>query len=183
MTRTGRRMMNRFARFARNARGVAAVEFALIAPVMLVLYMGTVEFQDYFTMDRKLTATTSAAADVVSQDDVITNSEIGDIFSAISTMMTPYDSSALKLRVSRVDIDSDSNVTVGWSDGQNYAPRAIGSTYPLPVNLVVKNSSYIVAESQFTYKAALGEYIPGGITLKRVFYVNPRYVDQVMRTP
>lgn len=183
MSRIRNRIMNRFGRFRRDRQGVAAVEFALIAPLMLTLYLGTVEFQDYFTMDRKLTATTSAAADVISQDDDVTNAEIGDIFAAVSTMMTPYDGSSLKLRVTGVSINDVGLVTVDWSDGQNYAPLAVGSTFPLPANLVINNMSYIVSESSYTYKAVLSEFMPSGITLNRVFYVNPRYVDKVRRSP
>ena len=168
-------------RFRGDRKGVAAVEFALIAPMMLALYMATVEFQEYFTMDRKLTAMTSAAADVVSQDDVITNTEINDIFSAVGSMMKPFSTTTIKLRVTQVHVDGTGKVTVDWSDGKNYTPLAKGSTFPLPANLVVNNMSYIVSESQYSYKAIVGQYLPSGITLNRIFYVNPRYVDQVMR--
>ena len=167
--------------FRRDRKGVAAVEFALIAPLMLALYMATVEFQEYFTMDRKLTAMTSAAADVVSQDDVVTATEMNDIFTAISSMMSPFNIAAIKLRITRVDIDSSGNVSVCWSRGKNYTGRAKGSSFPLPANLTVNNMSYIVAESQYSYKAIVGQYLPSGITLDRIFYVNPRYVDQVVR--
>ena len=160
---------------------MAAIEFALIAPVMLALYMASVEFQDYFSMDRKLTAMNSAAADVVSQDDVITNTEMTDIFSAITSMMDPYDGSTVQMRITRVDVDSNGQVTVGWSDGHNMTGYAVGATFPLPVNLVVNNTSYIVSESQYTYKAVIGELLPSGVTLNRTYYVNPRYVDQVQR--
>lgn len=168
-------------RFGRDREGVAAIEFALIAPIMLALYMASVEFQDYFTMDRKLTALNSAAADVVSQDDVITNSEMTDIFSAITSMMAPYDGTSLRMRVTRVDVDGNGQATVGWSDGRNITGYAVGSTYPLPASLATNNTSYIVSESSYTYTAIIGELLPSGITLNRKYYVNPRYVDQVQR--
>ncbi|HHK74553.1 MAG TPA: hypothetical protein ENJ57_05245, partial [Rhizobiales bacterium] len=84
--------------FLADKRGIAAIEFALIAPIMVAFYLITVEFQDYFTVDRKLTALTSALGDVVSQDDVITNKEMNDVMKAVATMMTPYETSSLKMR-------------------------------------------------------------------------------------
>ncbi len=174
-------MLGKITRFAKNRGGVAAIEFALIAPLMVAFYMVTVEFQDYFTVDRKLTALTSAVGDVISQDDVVTDQEISDIFKAVSSMMSPYDSSALKIRVSQVDVDNKGKVKVAWGEGKNIAGRAEGSSFTLPAKLVIKNTSYVVSESQFSYKSVVGYIIPNGVTLDRIFYIQPRYTNSIKR--
>lgn len=51
----------RFVAALRDRRGVAMVEFALILPVMLVLYLGGAQLQDGIACNRKVTIATRAA--------------------------------------------------------------------------------------------------------------------------
>jgi len=168
--------------FFADKRGIAAIEFALIAPIMVAFYLITVEFQDYFTVDRKLTALTSALGDVVSQDDIVTNKEMNDVMKAIATMMTPYNTSALKMRISQVDVDNSGKAKVAWSDAKNMSALPKGSSYALPANLQVKNTSYVISESRFSYKSVVGYVLKNGISLDRKFYIQPRYVEKIKRT-
>ena len=69
-------------RFAGDRRGASAVEFALIAPFMILLYLGAVEIILALSIDRKITSAASALADLVAQDDVITDGEMADIMTA-----------------------------------------------------------------------------------------------------
>ena len=48
-----RNIRRRLQRFARNRKGIAAVEFAAILPVMLSLYVGGAELGDGFTIQFK----------------------------------------------------------------------------------------------------------------------------------
>ncbi len=169
-------------RFLADRRGLAAIEFALIAPVMVALYLATVEFQDYFTVDRKLTALTSALGDVVSQDDNVTDAEMNDIMTAVTAMMTPYDVAALKIRITQVDVDNKGKTKVAWSDAKNMTSLPKGSSYALPANLKINNTSYVISETRFSYSSVIGYVMKNGITLDRIFYIQPRYVDKIART-
>ena len=51
-------------RFGRDRRGASAIEFALIAPLMLGLYIGCVEISDGVAADRKVTLTAGALANL-----------------------------------------------------------------------------------------------------------------------
>ncbi len=174
--------VSRSKQFLADKRGIAAIEFALIAPIMVAFYLITVEFQDYFTVDRKLTALTSALGDVISQDDIVTNAEMSDVMTAIATMMTPYNTSALKMRISQVDVDNSGKTKVAWSDAKNMSALPKGSSYALPAKLQVKNTSYVISESRFSYKSVIGYVLKNGITLDRIFYIQPRYVEKIQRT-
>ena len=54
-------------RFGRDRRGVSAVEFAFIAPVMIGLYLGCVEISDGVGADRKVSLTAAALANLTAQ--------------------------------------------------------------------------------------------------------------------
>ena len=48
---------------------IAAIEFALIVPLMLVLFFGTVEFSSGVAVDRKVTLMARTLSDLTSQND------------------------------------------------------------------------------------------------------------------
>ncbi len=83
-------------RLCGNRDGVSAVEFALIAPVMVLFYVGMVEISLALSVDRKVTNAASALADLVAQDDVITDGEMVDILNAGSAIIAPYDAGSVR---------------------------------------------------------------------------------------
>ncbi len=174
-------MLNRrhiWKRFIRNRRGVVAVEMALIAPVMISMYLGTVELQDYFTVDRKLTTLTSTLADLVTQTNKMDNAEMANIFNASSTIMMPYRTSQVKMRVSVIDVPAapGSPPTVYESRARNMAPLAKGSVYALPATLRVPGEQIVVSEVSLNYASPVGGFImKSGISVNRKFYLKPRY--------
>jgi Flp pilus assembly protein TadG len=175
--------LRRFGRhFRTNQKGVAAIEFALIAPVMIALYVGLIEFSNALTLDRKLTHTASALADLVAQDNGITDAEMNDILAASAAIVAPYSPNPLRLVVSSVVADSDNNTTVAWSDAKNTSPRGEGSNITLPEGLTEPGSSVILAEVSYTYTSPFTQFLSGGIELKDRFYLRPRRVLQVSRS-
>ncbi len=161
-------------RFADDRRGVSAVEFALIAPVMIAILFGIIEVSLLLTADRKVTRATNAIADLVAQDDIITADEMTDIFTATSTIMQPYDVSGLQMRVTSVVMAANGNVAVDWSEGKNRTPRAPGSNVVLPNGLLQPNTSIIMAEVDYGYVSTLGTFLSSPINLSEVFYLRPR---------
>lgn len=87
--------MKHFARrslrhFLADTRGLGAVEFALIFPLMLVLYFGAFEITQMLTADRRTTSVAYTAADLVAQAASISNGEMNDVFAASSAIMKPF---------------------------------------------------------------------------------------------
>lgn len=174
-------MLNRqhiWKRFVQNRRGVVAVEMALIAPVMISMYLGTVELQDYFTVDRKLTTLTSTLADLVTQTNKMDNAEMTNIFNASSTIMKPYKTSNVKMRVTVVDVPKTPGqpTTVYESRARNMPPLAKGAVYPIPATLRVPGEQIVVAEVSLNYASPVGGFImKSGISVNRKYYLKPRY--------
>src|SRR5207244_2356005 len=106
-------------RVADDQRGVAAVEFALVLPIMLMLFFGASELGDALTIDRKVTHVTSTLTDLVTQSKVITQTDMTNIFNAATSIMTPYAATSLKMKVSGIQIDANLNATVTWGFAQN----------------------------------------------------------------
>ncbi|PHS24643.1 MAG: pilus assembly protein [Robiginitomaculum sp.] len=163
-----------WARLGTDRRGVSAVEFALIAPVMIVILFGVIEISMLMTVDRKVTRATSAIADLVAQDDIITADEMIDIFTATSTIMQPYDANGMQMRVSSVVMANDGSVAVDWSEAQSMSARAPGSAVSVPAGILQPNSSIVMAEVRYNYSSNLGTFLSTPILLKETFYLRPR---------
>ena len=70
--------------------GLAAVEFAMIVPLMLVLFFGTVEFSSGVAVDRKVTVMARTLSDLTSQNISVTDTQLTNFFNASTGIMTPY---------------------------------------------------------------------------------------------
>jgi len=159
-------------RFAGDHRGVSAVEFALLAPVMIGLYLGLVEISDGIGVDRKVSLTASALANLAAQSTSISTTEMSNILDASSAIVAPYSPSNLKLTVSCLNIDSNKNVTVKWSAARN--GTALSGTVTIPADLQVADTQLILAEASYDYTPVIGYTITGTLTLSDRMFMGPR---------
>lgn len=160
---------------ARDTKGVSAVEFALLLPIMITMYIGAVEFSHALTVDRRVTAVASAASDLVAQSEEVNSGAVQDIFTAATSILLPYSAAPISIVLSSVVADSNNDTTVGWSCAHNGgAAHSTGSAYTLPEGLTQPFSSVIVAEVSYSYQPPIGHYMTGGISMDEIFYLRPR---------
>ena len=169
-------------RFAKDCRGVAAVEFALIAPVMVLLYCGLVELSQAIIADSRTSHIASAVGDLVAQTSAVTASDVDDIFAIGSTFMAPFPTSTLKMRVTSVTANASGTPMVDWSRGYNgFVALGAGSTVALPMTLTA-GSSVVMSESQYQYTSVIKYVLPNALTYNEKFYLTPRQSTQVTCT-
>src|SRR5256714_14955733 len=94
-------------RFFRDKRGVSAVEFAMLLPLMVTLYLGGVEVSSAIAVDRKATQVARTLGDLVSQSTSVNATDMTNILNAASSVVQPYSPSLIQVTVSRVDIDAN----------------------------------------------------------------------------
>jgi Flp pilus assembly protein TadG len=170
-----------FVRFGRDQSGISAVEFALLLPLMVTLYLGTVEISQGVGIDRKVTLTTRTVADLASRVKDITDAEMTSLLSASSAVIAPYDPAQLKVTVSRVDVDANGTAKVKWSDTLGGTKRAVDSTVTLPNALNTANTSLIWGEVAYSYKPTIGYVVTGTLNLSDQIFMAPRLSAKVMR--
>lgn len=176
-----RLLMRPLSIFHRNHEGFAATEFAMLAPIMILLYFGAAELTDAFIVDTRVTRIASTAADLVAQDDEITDVEIASIFNALDTIMFPYDASTTAVVISSLVDDGNGVAKVEWSDAHNGTARALDSSVPVPQGMMAGGGSVIYAEVSHDYSSSTGKIIYGTIQLTDEFYLRPRRAVKVER--
>jgi Flp pilus assembly protein TadG len=167
-----------------DQRGLAAVEFAMVLPLLVTLYLGGVELAQGVSIDRKVSLTARAVADLVAQKreggtngNVITAGEMADIMNAAKAVISPYPDSKLKVVVSSVKIAANKIAKVDWSSSFNATARQKGQTVSLPDALLVPDTSIIWAEVSYAYTPTIGYVITGTVDLKDKMYMRPRVHD------
>ena len=171
------RLLRLFGRFGRDRRAVSAVEFALLAPVMITLYFGCVEISDGVAADRKVSLTAAALANLAAQTSSISATDMTNILNAASAIIAPYDASKLKVTVSCLNIAADKSATVKWSETKNGTARAPNSTYSFDSStsaLDVASTQLILAEATYDYTPIVGMVITGTISLSDRMFMSPR---------
>ena len=179
------------ARMLRDRSGIAATEFAVIVPVMLVMFFGTVEFSSGVAVYRKVTLVTRTLSDLTSQSSTaMDDNYLKDIFTASIAMLTPYSPTPTNATLSEIYVDSNKVAKIQWSKPAIIASgvaqlttssRVAGETVTLPSQLLVKQTYLIFSEVSYLYTPTVG-YVMGktGVTLSDDAYTRPRQVSCVI---
>ncbi|MEM7748232.1 MAG: TadE/TadG family type IV pilus assembly protein [Pseudomonadota bacterium] len=168
----------------RNRKGVASIEFAMIAPVMVMMFMGIVEFSQAITVDRRVNQVASSTADLIARTDSTTTAELGSIMDVVDVLVRPYSATPMGLTVSNV-IASTSNATntvVCWSYNHQGGVNTYnaGDSYTLPSGVVEAGESVVVVEVQYAYTPLIFSYfLSGTINFNDKFYLKPRLSSSI----
>jgi Flp pilus assembly protein TadG len=174
-------------RFVDSTRAVAAIEFAMIMPVLLLLFLGTFDAGNAIAVYAKVRAATYSLGAITNQygstsADSISTTTMTAITGAVTQMMAPYSSSPATVVISQIKATSAAQAVVSWS----YSPTSgaaltQGATYTgLPSNFAANtcNSTYpcyvIFAKVSYTFTPLFGAFLTGPITLSDSIYTTPR---------
>ena len=168
---------------AANEDGLAAVEFALLLPVMITLFFGVVEVSLALACRADVTNVASTAADLVAQESSLTTTDMSNVWSALNAILYPYDTSVSKVTLSSINYDTTtSSLTSGkvaWSCTKNGTARTTGATVPLPAGLMTANGSVIMSEITYNYTSPTTKIVTGTKVMTNTFYTKPRRVAQI----
>lgn len=165
-------IVGKMKRLAGDKRGVSAVEFALLAPVMIGLYFGCAEIATGVGTDRKVSLISAALANLSAQTATISSADMTNILDASGAIITPYDATKLKMTVTCIKIDANKVATVKWSVTRN--GTANSGNISLPTALAVANSYLLLSEASYAYTPTVGYTISGTLNLSDKMYMTPR---------
>lgn len=180
-----RRLIVKSRLFGRAQEAVAAVEFAMILPLLLTLYMGSAELSQLINVDQRITVIAGTVGDLVARSNgEVTATDLSDYFQAATAVISPFPTSSLQQVVTLVYVKSDGTTQIKWSktlNGTAYTTNAAYSTtHPIPSTLTnaVKGTTspyVVVGEAQYTYQPLLGFFFKTPFTLYHQSFYLPRY--------
>ena len=172
----------RLRKFLRDTRGIAAIEFAFIAPIMVFLFFATVEGSSALTESRRAEQAANTLADLVAQEMEIDATSLSDLFSGVAQIMQ-RPSGSTTIRVVSLVFDSvDNRIEVHWSrDNSGNQPYAPGSAYSglSDPNLFGAGSSLIVTEIRYNWTPTLTNFLIDGVSFDKQAMRWPRRSPRV----
>jgi Flp pilus assembly protein TadG len=185
-------------KFSTDADAVAATEFAIVVPFMLLLLVGGVELGDGLAINVKVSATAHSVADMITQNTSLSTASMQNILTGATAIIAPYpvSNSQLLVTVSEISSDASGNLTLQWSQSYNgttfgagrpnlgtsanyqplSAPTSLNGTIGNVNNPNHQNDqvSFIVSEVSYAYAPNLGYTISGTVNLRDSDWVYPR---------
>jgi Flp pilus assembly protein TadG len=168
--------------------GMAAIEFALLLPVLLTLFIGSFETSNLLLAYLKLEAAAETAADLVAQtdvSDVLNDEKLDNITNAVKKVMTPLSTTGLKVAYASITY-STGKAKIDWSKEEGGASPITIDALPGGVNTssmgsATRNStdSLIVVRLTYPNVSPLSSYFNTNYTLTEWAYNRPRYVQCV----
>lgn len=147
----------KWARFIRDRRGVAAVEFAFLAPILLIMYFLSMEASQAIEANKKVSRLGSMVADLVAQSPGgIDKAGIQSIMDIGQTTLLPYNRSKPTITVTGVQINANSQVSIQWSrkvENGVFGPGLASTTIiAIPPALIIPNTFLVKVDSDLDYK-------------------------------
>lgn len=157
-----------------DVHGAALIEFALVLPFLVLLFIGGFQLMDALSAYRKVGSTARALADLTTQNTTMSDSQADDILSASRQIMVPYSPANAVLRISEIQINSNGQAIVDWSRSLNGTALVKGSIFPISATLATPGSYYIMSEINYTYRPSVGGTLLGTIPFKQSMFMSPR---------
>lgn len=174
--------LNAIFRFRHDNRGVAAVEFALIAPILIAAYLGMAELTLGLMASRQTSHLAATIGDLAAQSDNLTTANLTDLWAIGASMLQPFSTGTnLKIRLSEVTMNSSNKALVAWSENNgNWTNRTTGSTVSqITTSQLSPGQSLIMTEVEYDYASPIGNFLPGTTKITDTFYHYPRNGTQV----
>jgi Flp pilus assembly protein TadG len=161
-------------RFVRDPKGVSAIEFAIVLPFMVALYVGAIELGDGLSIRFKATTAVRAVTSLASEYVSIDTSAMSTILNAASTVMTPYTLSGMAITLTEITTNGSGQGTVTWSCSLGGTAHTWNASYTLPTNLQTANITVLLGEVSYPYTPGLGYVISGTVNIYQNIYFYPR---------
>ncbi|MEW7007334.1 TadE/TadG family type IV pilus assembly protein [Lentilitoribacter sp. EG35] len=172
-------------RLIRNEDAIGAVEFALLVPVLLLLYVGAVELSVAMTIDKKVSKASAITTDILSQGKTTDKAGLKEMVGVAQSIVAPYDASTLGMQVIGINIDSTGKPTISWSwNGTNAAPFPVGEEIVIPKAYEIPDTFLLKTTVDLDYnllllapKKAGVNWDSKAITLSKEYYLHQREAE------
>tara|TARA_R110000868_G_C10930424_1_gene766334 strand:- start:1518 stop:2057 length:540 start_codon:yes stop_codon:yes gene_type:complete len=166
----------------RNTLGIAAVEFAMVLPVLMLMYLGSYQLSQAIAAKRKVTITARVLTDLTTQSTSLTANDADTILTASQQVMAPYPSANGTFRISEIKVNANGSGTVQWSRSLRGTARTTYTIIPLPTGVGSTGTYVIMGEVSYRYVPAIVNNIVGSVNMSDTIYMAPRKSQDIPLT-
>jgi Flp pilus assembly protein TadG len=170
--------------------GIAAVEFALILPIMLLLFLGSFETTNLVLAYMKLEASAETVADLVAQtrvNTVLQSTDFTNITNAAKQVLTPLPTSGSVLKIAFASVTYNTgSAVIDWHTEVNSATPITTGNVPNNTSLANLSNqtngstdSVIIVTLTYSYSSPFTYMLSSSYTLTESAFNRPRYMNCV----
>jgi Flp pilus assembly pilin Flp len=172
---------NMLSRFVRADRGIAAIEFAFIFPVVALMYFGMLDLTNFITINRKVTNAAGVMADLVTANDgYVLGTSIADYYNAPDIILSPIPSANIRVELYDFKIQGGA-VSQRWALNNGRGPSCGGTPASgAVIDMMTDGNDVLVTRVCTNYQpffgAFFGSQLLGNSTIKltKNIYERPR---------
>lgn len=183
-------MRKTFIRFWFGEQGLAAVEFAFVLPIILIMFIGLIELSNASGVRAQVINMASTSSDLIAQESATNGGDMDTAFAATKAVLFPQDTKVAAITITSViDGGAGKPPVIAWSCSMKGANAVSTSPFSkganpspaLPTGVLTAGSGGSVIWSRVTYKytSFLNYFLPGTATWTNDFYGKPRRVLQI----
>jgi Flp pilus assembly protein TadG len=171
-------------RFVASTSGLAAIEFALIMPILLLLLLGTFDAGRAISVYMKTRSAAYTLAAITNQYSTVTpiqSSDMQAITGATAAVLSPFPTTPATVTITQIKQTSATQAIVSWSYSVNGTAHSAGSAWArMPSNLTSTNACsnypcyFIFSEVSYVYTPSFGYFAVGSLTFSDNLYTTPR---------
>jgi len=165
-------------RIARDRRALGAIEFALTAPFMILLYLGGAQLMDAISVYRKVVLADRTLSDVTTQYVSITSGQIDTILSGAKQVMTPYSTANTTMIITQIYINKKGKTKVDWTKS-NDGTTIKAKDLDVPTEIAQPDTYIVLSQITYRYQPRIAASLIGPITFTDHIYMNPRRSNSV----
>jgi Flp pilus assembly protein TadG len=174
--------LRRFWSGSASAHAMAATEFALILPLALVVFTGSLVYGTASEINRKVTLTARNVTDLVSQYSSLTSADMTTLINSAAQVMAPFSTANVTLVITDLTVSNSGQATVEWSVALSGSGLTTGATVlNVPANILAipgvagQATMHIIwGHVAYQYTPSIGYQFTGPITLYDDIYLSPR---------
>lgn len=185
MTQFSKNYLRKLLNFFKDEKGTASIEFAFIAPILVLTYFATAELSSAFLAKEKAESVSETVSDLVAQGETITTTQLEDIFALTKSILPPSIEAEINIVVSAIrtlpDPNGNPETKVTWSSSKTGSDlRNTGDIYDeLPDGMAVNFETLIITDLVYTYTAPFGMVIKAPNLFNRTFINRPRRSNDI----
>lgn len=163
----------------KNEEGIAAIEAALLFPILLMLLIGVFDFANGVLANQKTIRASQITADLITRNVIVDGTEIQEAYRAGELAMQPFDTETYGVDIVSFSFDRDAVAQIVWRETINMDP--VDDALGLVADLAEANSGVVMVVSTYQYQPRFGRFIIDTVNMQEQAFLSGRRSSVVNR--
>lgn len=175
----------------RGQQGLAATEFAIIFPILFMMFLGTIELGNGIMANQKVIMASQMVADLITRSEAVTNAQLAEAKAAGRTALgsqeadkVGFDIVSIQYQPDSSDAGSEPDPVIIWRNTDNmdgYEAEADDIKEKV-LPLALEGDGVVIVYVRYPYRSAFGSRFVGDMNMIETSYARGRKTPVVVRT-